>query len=80
MDRRDNQFRRKKLFRMDEETAEFDVLVQRTINRITIQEKLERSIRLLEGSSSITKKISGWRDLARNAYNTGKGFFFRKKL
>ena len=78
MDRRDNQFRRENLRRMDETSTEFDLLVQRTTQRITIGEQLRRSVQLLEGASPITKKVSGWRDFARNAYDTGKSLFFRK--
>ena len=81
MDWRNNKFWRKNIRRMDEKTAEFDLLVQRTIKRIAVQQKLERSIRLLqEKASSSTKKVSGWRDRFRNAYDTGKSLFFRKKL
>ena len=81
MDRRNNQFGRKKLFRMDETTAEFNLLVQRTVQRIAFQKKLERSIQLLQQQASRgTKKVSGWRDFARNAYHTGKSLFFRKKI
>ena len=81
MDWRNNKFWRKNLRRMDETTAEFDLLVQRTVKRITVQQKIERSIRLLkQQASNSSKKISGWRDLARNAYDTGKSLFFRKKL
>ena len=80
MDRRDNQQWRKNLRRVDETQTEFDVLVQRTTQRIVIGEQIRRSIQLLEGSSPIVKKISGWRDFARNAYDTGKSLFFRKKF
>ena len=80
MDRRNNQFGRKNLRRMDETSAEFDLLVQRTTQRITVGEQLRRSVQLLEGTSPITKKISGWRDFARNAYDTGKSLFFRGKF
>ena len=80
MDRRNNQLRREKLRRMDETQAEFDLLIQRTTQRITIGERLRDSIQLLEGTSPIIKKISGWRDFARNAYDTGKSLFFRKKF
>ena len=65
---------------MDEKKTEFDLLIQRTKQRITIQQKLERSIRLLERPSSSIEKISGWGDLVRNAYNTGKSIFLRKKI
>ena len=57
MDRRNNQFRRENLRRMDETSAEFDLLVQRTTQRITIGEQLRRSVQLLEGTSPITKKV-----------------------
>ena len=81
MDWRNYQFWRKKLRRLDETQTEFDVLIQRTKQRITIQQRLERSIRLLqEKASHGAKKVSGWRDLTRNAYDTGKSLFFRKKL
>ena len=81
MDWRNNKFWRKNIRRVDEKTAEFDLLVQRTVKRIAIQQKLERSIRLLQQkASNSTKEISRWRDLARNAYDTGKSLFFRKKL
>ena len=80
MDRRDNQQWRKNLRRVDETETEFDLYFQGAVQEITLRERLRNTIRLFEGSSPITKKISGWRDLARNAYHTGKGFFFRKKL
>ena len=81
MDWRNNKFWRKNIRRMDEKTAEFDLLVQRTVKRIAIQRKLERSIKMLqEQASNSTKKVSGWRDFARNAYDTGKNLFFRKRL
>ena len=81
MDRRNYQFGRKNLRRVDETQAEFDLLVQRTVKRITVQQKLERSIRLLkQQASNSSKKISGWRDFTRNAYDTGKNLFFRKRL
>ena len=81
MDWRNYQFWRKKLRRMDEKTAEFDLLVQRTVKRIAVQQKIERSIKMLqEQASSSTKKVSGWRDKFRNAYDTGKSLFFRKRF
>ena len=80
MDWRNHQLRRKELLTMDEKKSEFDLLIQRTKQRIAVGEKLERSIRLLEGTPNYSKKVSGWRDLARNAYDTGKSLFFRKKL
>ena len=65
---------------MDEKKTEFDLLIQRTKQRIAIGHQLERSIRLLERPSSNIEKISGWGDLVRNAYDTGKSIFLRKKF
>ena len=80
MDRRNYQFWRKNIRRMENEATEFDVYVHGTIKHITLRERLRDSIQLLEGPSTITKKVSGWRDFARNAYDTGKSLFFRKKF
>ena len=65
---------------MDETQAEFDVLVQRTVEGIALRKRLRDSIQLFEGSSPVAKKISGWRDFARNAYDTGKSLFFQKRV
>ena len=80
MDWRNYQFWRKKLFRMDEETAEFDLLVQRTKQQITVREKLRRSIKLLEGTPSNTQKVFGWGSKSRNSGNFRKNLFFWKKF
>ena len=80
MDWRNYQFWRKKLRRLDETETEFDVLIQGTVREIALRERIRNSIRLLEGTSSYPKKISGWRDFARNTYDYGKGFFFRKRF
>jgi len=48
--------------------------------RIAIGKRLRNNIQLLERPSPIIEKISGWGDFARNAYDTGKSLFFRKKL
>ena len=81
MDWRNYKFWRKNVRRVDATETEFDVLVQRTVKRIAVQQKLERSIRLLqEKATSSTKKVSGWRDRLRNAYDTGKSLFFQKRV
>ena len=80
MDWRNYQFWRKKLFRMDEKAAEFDLLVQRTKQQITVGEKLRRSIKLLEGTPSNTQKVSGWRSKFRNSSNFRKNLFFWKEF
>ena len=47
--------------RLDKETTEFDLLVQRTKQRITLEQRIRESIQLLERSSNNLKKISWWR-------------------
>ena len=49
------------LTRLDKETTEFDLLVQRTKQRITLEQRIRESIQLLERSSNNLKKISWWR-------------------
>ena len=61
MDWRNNKLWRKKLRRLDEKTAEFDLLVQRTIKGIAIGKEIRRNIQLLEGTSTHTEKVSGWK-------------------
>ena len=80
MDWRNYKFWRKNIRRLEKTQTEFDVLIQRTNREIGLRKQLGRSIRLLEGTPISPKKISGWRALVRNAYDTGKGLFFRKKL
>ena len=80
MDWRNYQFWRKKLRRLDETQTEFDVLIQGTVREIALRERITNSIRMLEGTSSYSKIISGWRDFARYTYDNGKGFFFRKRF
>ena len=80
MDRRNNQFWGKNIRRVDDASTEFDLLVQRTTQRIAIGEQLRRSVQLLDGTSPITKKVSGWRNFARNAFDTGKNLFFQKRF
>ena len=80
MDRRDNQLWRKNLRRVDETQTEYDLYFQGAVREITIGDRIRRRIQMLEGTSPIIKKVSGWRDLARNAYDTGKSLFFRKRF
>ena len=56
MDWRNNKFWRKNVRRLDETTAEFDLLVQRTINGIEEEKKIRRSIQLLERTSNSSQK------------------------
>ena len=61
MDWRNYQFWRKKLLRVDENSTEFNLLVQRTIREIAIRERLRRSIQLLQGTPKNTQETLGWR-------------------
>ena len=80
MDWRNYQFWRKKLLRVDENSTEFKVLVQRTIREITIRERLRRSIQLLQGTPNNIKETVGWITKLRSLGNLRKDLFFRKKL
>ena len=80
MDRRNYQFGRKNLRRVDETETEYDLYFQGAIRETTIRDRFRKVVQLLEGTPISPKKISGWRDLARNAYDTGKSLFFRKKF
>ena len=77
MDWRDYKKRGRELFRMAKTQTEFDLLVQRTNREINLRTQIRDTVRLFEGPSPIVKKVSAWRDLARNAYDTGKSLFFR---
>ena len=79
MDWRNYQFWRKKLLRVDENSTEFKVLVQRTIREITIRERLRRSIQLLKGHPIILKKHLGG-ELNLEILDLRKDLFFRKNF
>ena len=79
MDWRNYKFWRKKLLRVDENTTEFNLLVQRTIREIAIRERLKRSVQLLQGTPKNTQETLGWRTKLRNLGNLRKDLFFRKK-
>ena len=80
MDRRDYQFWRKKLRRMDEKTAEFELLVQRAKQRIVIGERVREFVQLYQGSPSDTQKVSKRERIARNLDNLRKNIWFLKKF
>tara|TARA_B100001250_G_scaffold10628_1_gene9225 strand:+ start:20 stop:283 length:264 start_codon:yes stop_codon:yes gene_type:complete len=62
------------------EATEFDVYVHGTIKHVTLRQRLRESIQLLEGSSTSTKKVSGWRDFVRDTFYSGKNFLFPEKF
>ena len=80
MDRRDNQQWRKNIRRVDETETEYDLYFQGADRKTSLRERLIESVQLLEGTSPITKKVSGWRDKLRNIRDTGKNLFFRKRF
>ena len=80
MDRRDDQLWRKNLRRVDETQTEYDLYFQGAVREITLRDRLIKAVQLLEGTPISPEKISGWRDFARNAYDTGKSLFFRKRF
>ena len=57
MDWRNYQFWRKKLRRVDETTAEFDLLVQIAKQRIVLGERIRECFRLFERTSTRSKKV-----------------------
>mgnify|MGYP003110588849 CR=1 FL=1 len=80
MDWRNYQFWRKDIRRVDETTAEFDLLVQRTKQRITIGERIGESLRLFQGSSKNLQSVSRKETFTRKLRNLGQGFGIFKKL
>ena len=75
MDWRDHKFWRKKLFRLDEKTTEFDLLVQRTIKGIALRKRIRSNIQLLERTPTNTQKVSWWRSKLRDINNLRKDIF-----
>ena len=61
MDRGNHQFWRKNLFGMDKKTTEFDLLIQRTKQRIALEQRIRQCIQLFERAPDSTKKVSWWR-------------------
>ena len=59
MDWRNYKLWRKNIRRLDETTAEFDILVQRTINGIALGKKLEEIFNCSKGHPLILKKYLG---------------------
>ena len=61
MDWGNYQFWRKDLRRLEKEKTEFDLLVQRTKQRITLEQRIRESIRLFERAPNPIKKVSWWK-------------------
>jgi uncharacterized membrane protein len=49
------------IFGMDKKTTEFDLLIQRTKQRIALEQRIRKCIQLFERTPDSVKKISWWR-------------------
>ena len=76
MDWRNYQFWRKDIRRVDETTAEFNLLVQRTKQRITLGERIGESIRLLQRTSKNSQGVSKREIVARKLRDLRKNLPF----
>ena len=80
MDWRNYQFWRKDLCRMEKTETEFDLLVQRTKQRIVLGEQLRNSLRLLQGSSKDFERVSKREIVLRKFRNIQQNISFLKKF
>ena len=80
MDWRNYQFWRKDIRRVDETTAEFNLLVQRTKQRITLTERIGESIRLFQGTSEDSQSISRRESISRKLSGLRKNIPFLRKF
>ena len=65
---------------MEKTETEFDLLIQRTKQRIVIGERIGESFRLFEGASKSVQSISKREIIARKFRDLGKSIQFFKKL
>jgi len=80
MDWRNYQFWRKSVRRVDEKETEFDLLVQRTKQRIVLSERIQESIRLFQGTSSSIEGTSKRKIIAGKLRDLQQNLPFFKKL
>ena len=80
MDWRNYKFWRKNIRRLDETTTEFDILIQRTIKKITIGKKLEEVFNCSKGHPPILKKYLGGEISLETLVIFEKIFSFGKKF
>ena len=80
MDWRNYQFWRKDLRRMEKTETEFDVLVQRAKQRIVLGERIGETIRLFQGTSNPTERVSKREIVSRKLRDLRQNFPFFKKL
>ena len=60
-----NQRRRNRVSKLDEKTAEFDLLVQRTKQRLVLGERIRGCVQLFERTPNPPKKVSWWKSITR---------------
>ena len=80
MDWRNYQFWRKNIRRLEKTEAEFDLLVQRTKQRIAVGKQIRKSLRLLQRSSKNSERVSKQQIIFRKLRNLGQSIPFFKKL
>ena len=80
MDWRNYQFWRKNIRRMDETSSEFNLLVQRAKQRIVLGERIGETIRLFQGTSNPTERVSKREIVSRKLRDLRQNFPFFKKL
>ena len=78
MDWRNYKFWRKNVRRLDETTAEFDVLFKEQSKKLLSEKELEEVFNCSRGHPPILKKVSGRRDKFRNLSDLRKNLFFGK--
>ena len=76
MDWRNYQFWRKDLRRMDETKTEFDLLVQRTKQRVILGERIRETIRLFQRTSYPSERVSKREIVARKLRDLRQNFPF----
>ena len=80
MDWNNYKFWRKDLRRMDAKTAEFDLLVQGTIDGIVLGDKIRRCVQLLQWSSNNPQKVSKRKLILRKLGDLRQNLFIRKRF
>ena len=80
MDWRNYQFWRKNIRRLEKTEAEFNLLVQRTKQRIVVGKQIRKSFQLLQRSSKDSERVSKQQIIFRKFRNLGQSVSFFKKL
>ena len=80
MDWRNYQFWRKDLRRVDETKTEFDLLVQRTKQRLVLGERIRETVRLFQRTPYSSKAVSKREIVSRKLCDLRQNLPFFKKL